>query len=78
MKDYSGRMCGLIPQIRQDLDMATGGSLEFLVPVKAVMPMVSALAESRTWRMEMEERGETALVRFTRRSPDEDDPLSLV
>lgn len=77
MKDYSGKLCGLVPQLQQDLNQAAGDRVEFLVPAKAVLPIVSALAESRTWSLDVEERGDTALVRFTRRAPSEDDPLNL-
>lgn len=78
MKDYSGKTCGLVPQIQQDLDATAGERVEFLVPAKAVLPLVSALAESRTWSMDVEERGDTAMVRFTRRTQADDDPLHLV
>lgn len=78
MKDYSGRTCGLVPQIQQDLNATASGSAEFLVPAEAILPLVSALGESRAWSMVVEERGGTALVRFTRRTLAEDDPLHLV
>jgi hypothetical protein len=78
MKDYSGRTCGLVPQIQKDLNATAGERAEFLVTAKAILALVSALGESRAWRMDVEERGDTALVRFTRRTPVEDDPLNLV
>lgn len=78
MKDYSGRTCGLVPQIQQDLNATNRDSEEFLVTAKAVTALVNALAESRVWRMEVEDRGDTALVRFVRRSRAEEDPLNII
>ncbi len=78
MKDYSGMTCGLVPQMQKDLNATGGDCEEFLVPAEAVMPLVGALAESRAWRMAVEERGDTALVRFIRRGQAEDDPLNII